>query len=113
MKSRQRARERRLVKVRDRRLHLDPERAERDRRIDEATLDLEDGRDALAKARGAQNAAELRMAVAVRRLVADGLTIAEVSGLTGLEQPLLRRLRQMTPAGDPIETAKLGEDAGD
>jgi len=46
------------------------------------------------------------MAVAMRRLVAERLTIAEVSGLTGLEQPLLRRLRQMTPSGVSIETAK-------
>jgi len=104
LKSRQRARERRLVQMRERRLRLDPERAERDRRIDEAALDLEDARDALAKARDAQDAAELRMAAAVRRLVAERLTIAEVSGLTGLEQPLLRRLRQMTPPGIPTET---------
>jgi len=57
LKSRRRARARRLVQVRERRLRLDPERADRDRRIDEATLDLEDARDALAKARDAQDAA--------------------------------------------------------
>lgn len=103
LKSRQKARERRLNEVRERRLKLDPERAERDRRIDEAALDLQDARDARAKAEEEMATAELRMAMAVRRLVAEKLTMSEVGELTGLEQPFLRRLRHLKPSGAQLE----------
>lgn len=98
LKARERTRESRLVKARERRLQLDPERMTRDRRIDEAVVDLEDARESLAEATAEQAAAELRMAAAVERLLAEKLTMGEVGQLTGLEQPLLRRLRRLNPA---------------
>jgi hypothetical protein len=99
---RDRARESRLKAARERRRQLDPDKLARDKRIDEATVDVEVAWEARAEAERAVEAAEAAAADAVERLVGERLAAADVVKLTGLDQATVRRLRQTkTPAGVP------------
>jgi hypothetical protein len=92
-------REQRLADARERRLRLDPNQVARERRIDEAAVDVEETWEARAAAQAAGEAAELAAAgAAIERLVKEKLSVADVSALTGLDQKTVRRLRQLKPA---------------
>lgn len=105
---RDRARESRLKAAQERRLRLDPDQVARERRIDEATVDVEVAWDERAAAEQAVLDAEAAAAAAIERLVAERLAVKEVVQLTGLDQATVRRLRQLeTDAGD-----SAGGDAG-
>lgn len=95
VKARQRARERRLTSAGERRRRLDPDRLAREQRIDEATVDVEEAWEAVGEAQAALAAAEVAVALGLERLVAEKLTVAEVADLTGLDQSVVRRLRQL------------------
>lgn len=98
--ARNRSRENRLKAARERRLHLDPEQVERDKRIDEATVDVEVALEARAQAEREVGAAEAAAATAVERLLRERLSVRDVVKLTGVDQGTLRRLRQ---ANAPVE----------
>jgi hypothetical protein len=99
---RDRARERRLKAAQERRRQLDPDQLARDKRIDEATVDVEVAWEARAAAERAVEAAEATAAAAVVRLVGERLSAAAVVKLTGLDQATVRRLRQTkAPTGEP------------
>lgn len=95
---RKRARESRLQAARERRLRLDPDQVARERRIDQAAVDVELAWEARDAARRAVEAAETAGAAAVARLLAERLGVGEVVKLTGLDQATVRRLRQLTAA---------------
>ena len=98
---RDRARESRLKAARERRRRLDPDQLAREQRIDEAAVDVELAWQARAEAEQAVAAAEVAAATAVARLLAERLSVKDVVQLTGLDQPTVRRLRQLeTPATD-------------
>ena len=80
--------------ARERRLRLDPDQAARDKRIDEATVDVEVAWEARAEAERAVAAAEVAAATAVERLLRERLSVREVVNLSGLDHATLRRLRQ-------------------
>jgi hypothetical protein len=110
---RDRARESRLKAARERRRQLDPDQLARDKRIDEATVDVEVAWEARAAAERAVEAAETTAAAAVERLVGERLSAADMVKLTGLDQATVRRLRQTkTPTGrpTPVGATPRGED---
>jgi len=107
---RDRARESRLKAARERRLRLHPDQVARDKRIDEATVDVELAWEARAAAERAVGSAELAAAAAVGRLLGQRLSVADVVKLTGLDQPTVRRLRQAKVAR--AETTGPPEPAG-
>ena len=92
---RERARERRLQAVRERRQRLDPDQLAREQRIDEAAVDVELAWEARAEAEQAVADAEVAAAAGVERLLAERLSIKDVVQLTKLDQPTVRRLRQL------------------
>jgi len=99
---RDRARESRLKAAQERRRQLDPDQLAREKRIDEATVDVEVAWEARAEAERAVAAAEAAATAAVERLVGERLSAADVVKLTGLDQATVRRLRQTkTPTGRP------------
>lgn len=102
---RDRARDARLMAARERRLRMDPDQVARERRIDEAVVDVEVAWEERAAAEQAVADAEVAAASAVERLLAEKLAVKEVVQLTGLEQATVRRLRQLTTDED--------DDAGD
>ncbi len=91
---RDRARESRLKAARERRRQLDPTQLAREQRIDEATVDVELAWEARAEAERAMEAAEVAAGTAVKRLLDERLSVADVVKLTGLGQPTVRRLRR-------------------
>ena len=91
----QRSREQQLATARERRLHLDPDRLAREQRIDETTVDIEDAWAARDQANAALAAAEHSAAQGIDRLLAPKVTVGELSELTGLDLPTIRRLRQV------------------
>jgi hypothetical protein len=91
---RDRARESRLKAARERRRQLDPQQLAREQRIDEAIVDVEFAWEARAEAERAMEAAEVAAGTAVERLLDERLSVSDVVELTGLGQPILRRLRQ-------------------
>jgi hypothetical protein len=95
---RDRAREGRLKAARERRLRLDPDQLAREKRIDEATVDVELSWEARAEAERAVESAEVAAAAAVERLLGERLSVADVVKLTGLDQATVRRLRQAKAA---------------
>ena len=97
---RNRARENKLRAARERRLHLDPEQVVRDKRIDEASVDVEVAMEARAEAERQVGVAETAAAAAVERLLRERLSVRDVMKLTGLDQATLRRLRQAKGAGE-------------
>lgn len=89
-----RARDARLKAARARRLELDPEQVARERRIDEATVDVEVAWEGRTAAEGAIKDAEVAAAAAIERLLEEKLAIRDLVRLTGLDQATIRRLRQ-------------------
>ena len=92
---RNRARENRLKAARERRLKLDPHRVARDKRVDEATVDVALAWEARAEAERELGVAEGAAAAAVERLLRERLSIADVVKLTGLDPATVRRLRRL------------------
>jgi hypothetical protein len=92
---RDRARDARLQAARERRLQLDPDQLARERRIDEASVDVEVAWEKRAHAEQAVTDAEVAAAAAVERLLAEKLAVKDVVQLTGLDQATVRRLRQL------------------
>ena len=79
----------------ERRRQLDPDQLAREKRIDEATVDVEVAWEARAQAERAVQAAEVAAATAVERLLSERLSVSDVVKLTGLDKPTIRRLRQI------------------
>lgn len=92
---RDRARDARLKAARERRLKLDPDQLARERRIDEASVDVEVAWEERAQAEQAVVDAEVAAAAAIERLLAERLAVKDVVQLTGLDQATIRRLRQL------------------
>ena len=97
---RDRARDARLKAARERRLKLDPDQLARERRIDEASVDVEVAWEERAQAEQAITDAEIAGAAAIERLVAEGRAVKDVMQLTGLDQATVRRLRQLETDSD-------------
>lgn len=107
-----RARDARLKAARERRLKLDPDQLARERRIDEASVDVEVAWEERAQAEQAVTDAEIAAAAAIERLVAERLAVKDVMQLTGLDQATVRRLRQLeTDSNDDAGTTGEGADA--
>ncbi len=110
---RDRARDARLKAARERRLKLDPDQLARERRIDEASVDVEVAWEARAQAEQAITDAEIAAAAAIERLVAERLAVKDVMQLTGLDQATVRRLRQLeTDSDDHAGITGEGADLG-
>ena len=90
-----RARDSRLKAAQERRRQLDPDQLAREKRIDEATVDVEVAWEARSQAERAVQAAEVAAATAVDRLLRERLSVSDVVKLTGLDKPTIRRLRQI------------------
>lgn len=108
---RDRARDARLKAARERRLKLDPDQLARERRIDEASVDVEVAWEERAQAEQAVTDAEIAAAAAIERLVAERLAVKDVMQLTGLDQATVRRLRQLeTDSNDDAGISGEGAD---
>lgn len=108
---RDRARDARLKAARERRLKLDPDQLARERRIDEASVDVEVAWEERSQAEQAITDAEIAAAAAIERLLAERLAVKDVIQLTGLDQATVRRLRQLeTDANDDAGTTGEGAD---
>jgi hypothetical protein len=92
---RDRARDARLKAARERRLKLDPDQLARERRLDEATVDVEVAWEERARAEQAVEDAEVAAAATIERLLAEKLAVKDVVQLTGLDHATIRRLRQL------------------
>ena len=101
---RDRARDARLKAARERRPQLDPDQLAQGRRIDEASVDVEVAWEERTRAEQAVTHAEVAVAPAIERLLAEKLAIKDVVQLTGLDRATVRRLRH-------VET-DTGDDAG-
>ena len=99
---RDRARDARLRAARERRLKLDPDQVARERRIDEASVDVEVAWEDRSQAEQAIRDAESAAAAAIQRLLTEKLGVKDVVQLTGLDQATVRRLRQV---GDDADTS--------
>ncbi len=109
--ARDRARDARLKAARERRLTLDPDQLARERRIDEASVDVEVAWEERAQAEQALAEAEVAAAAAIERLLAERLAVKDVMQLTGLDQATVRRLRQLeTDSNDDAGTTGEGAD---
>ena len=109
---RDRARDARLKAARERRLQLDPDQIARERRIDEAAVDVEVAWEERAQAEQAVVDAEVAAAAAIERLVAEKLVVKEIVQLTGLDQATVRRLRQVGTDESVTSSTNDGEGAG-
>lgn len=107
---RDRARDVRLKAARERRLQLDPDQIARERRIDEAAVDVEVAWEERAQAEQAVVDAEVAAAAAIERLVAEKLVVKEIVQLTGLDTATVRRLRQV--GTDEVATGDIDEGTG-
>jgi hypothetical protein len=107
---RDRARDARLKAARERRLKLDPNQLARERRIDEASVDVEVAWEERAQAEQAVADAEVAAAAAIERLLAEKLAVKDVVQFIGLDQATVRRLRQLDTEGN--ETESDGGDLG-
>lgn len=108
---RDRARDARLKAARERRLKLDPDQLARERRIDEASVDVEVAWEERAQAEQAVTDAEIAAAAAIERLVAERLAVKDVMQLTGLDPATVRRLRQLeTDSNDDAGITGEGAD---
>jgi len=106
---RDRARDARLKAARERRLQLDPDQIARERRIDEAAVDVEVAWEERTQAEQAMAEAEVATAAAIERLVAEKLAVKDIVQLTGLDQATVRRLRQLGTEEEAADVA-AGED---
>lgn len=109
---RDRARDARLAAARERRLGLDPEQLVRERRIDEASVDVEVAWEERAQAEQAVVDAEVAAAAAIERLLAERLSVKDVMQLTGLDQATVRRLRQLGTDSGRADAVPAGVGAG-
>jgi len=109
---RDRARDARLKAARERRLQLDPDQIARERRIDEAAVDVEVAWEARTQAEQAVMDAEVAAAAAIEQLVAEKLVVKEIVQLTGLDQATVRRLRQVGTDESVAGTTNDGGGAG-
>lgn len=111
---RDRARDARLKAARERRLRLDPDQLARERRIDEAAVDVEVAWEERTLAEQAVRDAEVAAASAIERLIAEKLAVKEIVQLTGLDQATVRRLRQLdlTATGDSGEPGSQDDRKG-
>ena len=109
---RDRARDARLKAARERRLQLDPDQIARERRIDEAAVDVEVAWEERAQAEQAVVDAEVAAAAAIERLVAEKLVVKEIVQLTGLDTATVRRLRQVGTDESVTGSTDDGEGAG-
>lgn len=91
---------------------MDPELLARERRIDEAVVDVEVAWEARSEAERAVAAAEAEAATAIERLVNEKLAVKDVVGLTGMDQATVRRLRQVNEAQTP-RVATPGAESAD
>ena len=98
--NRDRARDARLKAARERRIKMDPEQLVRERRIDEASVDVEVAGEERAQAGQAVVDAEVAAATAIKRLLSERLAIKDVVHLTGLDPATIRRLRQLVTHDD-------------
>ncbi|MAO79116.1 MAG: hypothetical protein CMH82_00340 [Nocardioides sp.] len=114
--ARDRARDARLKAARERRLKLDPDQLARERRIDEASVDVEVAWENRAQAEQAVTDAEIAAAAAIERLLAERLAVKDVMQLTRLDQATVRRLRQLetdsNDANDDAGATGEGADVG-
>lgn len=112
---RDRARDARLKAARERRLRLDPDQLARERRIDEAAVDVEVAWEERTAAEEAVTDAEIAAAAAIERLVTEKLAVKDIVQLTGLDQAAVRRLRQLDTdaSGGAGGDGDDGKDAGD
>lgn len=94
--------------ARERRRNLDPEQLVRERRIDEALVDVEVAWEESAKAEQAVVDAEVAAATAIERLLSERLAFKDVVHLTGLDLATLRRLRQLGNDSDERDGASSG-----
>ena len=78
--------------ARERRLKLDPDQLAQERRIDEASVDVEVAWEERAQAQQALADAQAAAAAAIERLLAERLAVKDVVHLTGLDQTTVRRL---------------------
>jgi len=108
---RDRARDARLKAARERRLKLDPDQLARERRIDEASVDVEVVWEERAQAEQAVVDAEVAAAAAIERLLAEKLAVKDVVQLTGLDQATIRRLRQLD-TDDGEGEGDVGDEGG-
>ena len=109
--ARDRARDARLKAARERRLKLDPDQLARERRIDEASVDVEVAWEERSQAEQAVTDAEIAAAAAIERLLAERLAVKDVMRLTGLDQATVRRLRQLeTDSNDDAGSTGEGAD---
>lgn len=93
---RDRARDARLRAARERRLSLDPDKVARERRIDEATVDVEVAWEAREVALQGVKDAELTALAAIKRLMDEKVSGRAVAELTGLDHATVRRLQALT-----------------
>lgn len=96
--SRDRERDARLNRVAARRVALDPERAQRERRIDEAVVDLEEALGRREDARALIREAEAAAGAALEALAQEKVTARQVQALCGLEGASIKRLRAAAAA---------------
>jgi hypothetical protein len=109
---RDRARDARLKAARERRLELDPDQVARERRIDEAAVDVEVAWEDRAAAEQAINDAEVAAAAAIERLLTEKLTVKEIVQLTGLDTATVRRLRHVDVDTERASAGDAGGAAG-
>jgi hypothetical protein len=95
--ARARARNRRLDRARARRLALDTGRAARDTRIDAAVADVYQAQEDKAAAAQAAADADHTAGEAIRRLIAEGMTTAQVAELCELTVTAVQRLKSDPP----------------
>lgn len=92
-------------------MKLDPDQLARERRIDEASVDVEVVWEERAQAEQAVVDAEVAAAAAIERLLAEKLAVKDVVQLTGLDQATIRRLRQLD-TDDGEGEGDVGDEGG-
>ncbi|MDT9594868.1 hypothetical protein RDV89_17400 [Nocardioides zeae] len=99
---RQGTRQQKLEAARQRRLDLDRGERDREERIDAAVVDFEEAWLAREEAVAATGTAEAQAAEALQRLVEERVNVATAAQLTGVEPPILRRLRSVGSSGERL-----------
>jgi hypothetical protein len=93
---RTKAREAHLAQARQRRVELDQERQARDERIDEAVADVYAAIGDRSEGQRMVEAADRAAGEALRRILAEGESMARAADLTGLSVNQLQRLKNLT-----------------
>jgi hypothetical protein len=93
--ARAKAREARIAKARERRLELDKGREARDARIDAAVADVYLALDERLEALQVAEQADLKMGAAIRRVLAEGVPLAQAAELTELTPNQVQKLRTL------------------